>query len=110
MSEQDGEQITVTIRSVEGSIDKFTVKQTSVVGVVKRDAMKRFGTDPPPGVTYHLAIKRGDETPELGDDKTLLDEDVKDGDLLLLGRRMEAGRSGCETCGRCRAGRGGRKA
>ena len=57
----------------------------------KKDALTRFGIDPPPGEKYRLAEKKDGKFRPLEDNNTLVDEGVENKDTLFLGTEQQVG-------------------
>jgi len=83
-----GPSVTVTIRTVDGETwtEAFNLNE-SVKSVIQR-ALAHFNLQPAPGVIYHLLF----EGRLLVDTKTLEQEGVKSGSVLLLGTEAQVGK------------------
>jgi hypothetical protein len=83
--------IHIVIKTIDGDKDEFKFKQTALVAAAKKEALDRFGIDPPPGETYRLAEKKGDNFRVLDDNKTLGQEGVDNKETIWLGTEQQVG-------------------
>ncbi len=83
-----GPQVTVTIRTVDGETWTHEFNLNETVKSVIQQALAHFKLQPAPGVIYHLLF----EGRLLVDSKTLEQEGVKNGSVLLLGTEAQVGK------------------
>jgi hypothetical protein len=84
---KESEQITLTIRTVEGEqwTDRFNIHET--IGNLVRRSLAHFAIQPPPGVVYHLLYQGR----TLDDSKTIEQEGLPNGATLLLATEAQVG-------------------
>jgi len=84
----NGPLITITIRTVDGETWTQDFNPNETVKSVIQRALAHFNLQPAPGVIYHLLF----EGRLLVDTKTLEQEGVKSGAVLLLGTEAQVGK------------------